>query len=586
MKAILDNLVLVFAQTSNDGGEIDTGLPLADAILRYLQDELPGWLIQAFDQFAVDIIDSLKNAVLSFYEGLFEALITPLVMTPAPIGNSPGMGINLAFRGATNTPWNTLISEVYYGGIAGLALGIQFLALAAVGLRYQSMNPVVRKKVGKRIGLAFLSIFLWLPLASAALQIFDTIGRELVFASYTQETAADTLFSAGLLAAVSGPGLIAYLIVLTVLTYVFMKALFIAVARWILLIVLTLSMPLVASFWALEVWPLNEFAGISKQVSGTYPGLVAAGIPPAILIRISLIVSETDAAWGLPGIYSIFVALVTLFIAAKAQKEMITRSSRVSVRVSEQVLGGAKKSVKKPLKVGGAVTAGAVTLGAAGAAGGAGAKATSGAVSTASSAAKGRLGRTAFNAQRLHRGLSNIERSDDDDSDSDDSDSDASGSGITGGSNPDPGPGPAKGGIDPNPDRNTDSNPTNGGSDPNPDPDPNNGGSKPGPDSGSDSNQEAQQPQYWSFVESVSGGSTEPDTPNEDEPTSSEQASGTSPATDNESSSSNPTESSDSDGSPAATTDPSSEELKNLFAGGNEVLGPGYYRDPQRSADN
>lgn len=349
----------------------------------------------------------VQSGLDSFFEGFFEALLTPLVGTPALKGETTAGPLSLAFRRGSNAPWDGLIQGLYFEGILGLALGIQFITLAAVGLRYKSMDPVVRKQVGRRVGWAFLAIFLWLPAASLATQFFNIIGRQLLFASYSPADAADTITSFGTITSLSFG---AATVLMFVAVYVYLKALFITVARWIIVILLTLTMPLIAAFWPLEAWPFNRFAGTAKQVAGAYPGALAAGIPPAVLIRISLEVES----FGLPGALTPLVAVVTLYLAAKSQKELIARSSRAAMRVSEQTLDGAKKP---------AYATGAIAATAAGASvgGAAGARVASRGIGTLSSVAKGQPGRTAFNVQRMQRGLSKLDLSSDADSNSDSS---------------------------------------------------------------------------------------------------------------------------------------------------------------------
>jgi hypothetical protein len=348
------------------------------------------------DAFLEGLATGIQNAFKSF----FRALITPLVETPAPKGDTVAGPLEIAFRSASNEPWGSLISNLYFEGIVGLALGIQFITLAAVGLRYKSMDPVVRRQVGRRVVMAFFAIFLWLPVASLATQFFDIIARQIVFSGYDVDKVVETLYSISTIT-VANAGLLAILVLVGL--YVYLKAIFISIARWILIILLTLCMPLIAAFWPLEVWPFNRFSGLAKQVAGAYPGALAGGIPAAVLFRISF---ETDA-WGLPDGLTAFVALTTIFLAAKAQKEMILRSSRTAMRVSEQTLGGAKKSVTTPAKASAAVGAGAATAGAGAVAGSGGALAAAGGFSALGNAAKGRIGRAAYGAMNLHRGLSN-----------------------------------------------------------------------------------------------------------------------------------------------------------------------------------
>ncbi|WP_262181409.1 hypothetical protein [Haloarcula laminariae] len=345
-------------------------------------------------------LEGLATGVQNAFRSFFRALITPLVETPSPKGDTVAGPLEIAFTGATNDPWSGLISNVYFEGIVGLALGLQFITLAAVGLRYKSMDPVVRKQVGRRVVMVFFAIFLWLPAASLATQFFDILARQIVFSGYDIDKVVNTLYSITEIS-VKNPGLLAILVLVGL--YVYLKAIFIAIVRWILIILLTLCMPLVAAFWPLEVWPFNRFAGLAKQIAGAYPGALAGGIPAAVLFRISF---ETDA-WGLPEGLTALASIATIFLAAKAQKEMIVRSSRTAVRVSEQTLGGAKQSVKKPAKASAAIGAGAATAGAGAVAGSGGALSAAGGFSALGNAAKGRIGRAAYGAMNLHRGLSN-----------------------------------------------------------------------------------------------------------------------------------------------------------------------------------
>lgn len=347
-------------------------------------------LTGAFDVF----LESKLGEVLDYFQDLVGWMLDPMVRTPAPSSNGPE-GINIAFQSAANAPWDTLISKVYFEGIVGLALGLQFIMWAVVGLRFSSMNPVVRKKLGRRLLIVFLCLFFWLPVASIATQFCDAVGQAIVFGALGEEEAVRTLSSLEELGDL-GPGVL--LVILLVAGYVYLKALFIFIARWLMVVLLTLGMPIVATFWALEVWPFNRFAGLSKQIAGAYPGLLVAGIPPAILIRISFVSTN----WGLVEDFTIFISIMTLYLAAKSQKEIIKRSSRVSTQIGEQVLA----STKKPAKIGGAAAGVAATAGAGAYAGTAGAMAVGGGINAASNAVKGRPGRAAFSAQMASKGLS------------------------------------------------------------------------------------------------------------------------------------------------------------------------------------
>ncbi|MBX0288533.1 hypothetical protein [Haloarcula salinisoli] len=516
------------------------------------------------DAFLEGLATGIQNAFKSF----FRALITPLVETPAPEGNTVAGPVKIAFRGASNDPWGALISNLYFEGIVGLALGLQFITLAAVGLRYKSMDPVVRKQVGRRVVMAFFAIFLWLPVASLATQFFDIIARQIVFAgsAYDIDEVVTTLYSITEIG-VANPGLLAILVLVGL--YVYLKAIFIAIVRWILIILLTLCMPLVAAFWPLEVWPFNRFSGLAKQVAGAYPGALAGGIPAAVLFRISF---ETDA-WGLPDALTAFVALATIYLAAKAQKEMIVRSSRTAMRVSEQTLGGAKQSVKTPAAVG----AGAVTAGAGVAAGAGGAQAAAGGFSALGNAAKGRIGRAAYGAMNLHRGLSNAKFGG----------SNGSGSSETGGvSGPDP--------ADPGPENeirtaSTSMSDPGGSQSPEPAGPPAQGRL---PDTGRGSAAESDAPdlgdtvQYWDLLDE--GTTVEDGSPPDDAqqvPSDVDSAAGQVDSADDDdlAAGAAPTTDAGDDGDSPATG--GAANAKDLFATDDDVLGPDVYR-PRDDSQN
>ncbi|WP_424005416.1 hypothetical protein ACOZ4I_19585 (plasmid) [Haloarcula salina] len=369
---------------------------IAGEIVKEVVERVVGELSSAITAGISGFLDQLRTDIIGYFEGFFEWLIDPMVGTPSPEGPNSAAPVDIAFESASNAPWDALISNIYFDAIVGLALSIQFSVLAMIGLRYGSMNPVIRKKLLRRLGVAFLSLFFWLPVASLGTQFFDAIGRTLYKGSHTPTEAAALIGSAEQIAELS---LGIFVVLIIVGLYVYLKAAFIFITRWLLVFLLTLSMPLVATFWAVEVWPMNRFSGLAKQVAGAYPGVLVAGIPPAILIRMSFEATN----WGLASELSLFISLVTLYLAAKSQKILIQRSSRVAIQVSEQALAGGKKSVAKPAKIGAAATGAAATAGA-GAVGGPGAAmATGGTIRAASSAAKGRVGGAATGAQMVHR---------------------------------------------------------------------------------------------------------------------------------------------------------------------------------------
>ncbi|MBX0325213.1 hypothetical protein EGH21_19490 [Halomicroarcula sp. F13] len=342
------------------------------------------------DVFYQALVDLMNLFPVAFKEWLrrhvMNTLVEPLVGTPAPRGG-PTDTFQIAFRTAVNSPWSSLIETIYFDYVVGLALGLQLIVIAAVGLRYQSMNPVIRKKVGRRLFIAFLSVFVWLPMASLGLQFFDVLGTTIsTFQGADEGAVAAEIFVFNSLISFAPP---IALVMLAILLYIYAKVLAISITRWIGVILLTLGMPLLATFWAIEVWPFGKFSSLSKQIAATYPGLIAASLPSALLIRIGIEVND----WGVPGM-GLFAAPLLLYLSAKAQKMMIQKSSPTLVRMSDQAWAAGKK----PVEVGGA----AATLGAYAVGG----PAAGGAVTAAQSAMQGNSTGTALGARMVHRELS------------------------------------------------------------------------------------------------------------------------------------------------------------------------------------
>src|SRR6056297_3326718 len=137
-------------QSDGEGDPIDIDIDwsgLADSFASefegILRENLVGWIVDA----GTNLVETTIDQIVEYFETLFEGLITPIVGTPAPQGPSSSAPVDIAFQTATNAPWDTLISDLYFDGIVGLALGIQFITWIIIGLRYKSINPAVREKL-------------------------------------------------------------------------------------------------------------------------------------------------------------------------------------------------------------------------------------------------------------------------------------------------------------------------------------------------------------------------------------------------------------------------------------------------------
>jgi hypothetical protein len=410
-------------------------------------------------------------------------------------------------------------------------------------------------------------LFFWLPIASLATQFFDALGRQIVLTGFDSDTAATVGDLIGITSYLENATFGAFVILIAVAAYVYLKALFVFVARWLMVVLLTIAMPLVASFWALEVWPFNRFAGLSKQIAGAYPGLLAAGLPPAILLRIGLEAGSdaSSVSFGLGSSLAFVISIIIVYLAAKSQKIMIQRSSRAATRVSEQVLAGAKK----PAKIGGAAAGVAATAGAGLAAGPAAATAVGGGIHAVSNAAKGRPGRAAYSAQIVQRAMAN------------------GNFGGSGSVSPSSESTPAGSSSGP---QNESTAPvthrsTPGGAGPSTTSNPSRGGTTSTTDSQSrlprdseDSQWSTEQDGHVTYFDVVDSGVSVEDSPPDSDAVS--VPSRVEDTDDDDSMSAAPVASADDDPPDDAGSGQTDASFEDMFAGGDDPLGPQYYRDP------
>jgi len=225
-----------------------------------------------------------------------------------------------------NEPWVSLYQDVYLAYILPLSIMMIIIAFAFVGLRSGSMSEYRRKQLLRRLGLVFMGTFVWFPLVSIPLQFFDAVGTTL---APTNEMSAGL---GGLIRSSLG-GTFAILAMVVISNLFLVVAGFVVAFRWIALYVLTPIMPLLGVLWSIEVWPFSPAANMARRVAGIYPGLVLAGIPPAILFRIGWEVGGLETS--VKGLFSLFIGL-TLIPAAIIAMVMTVYWSSPAIRTIAQ----------------------------------------------------------------------------------------------------------------------------------------------------------------------------------------------------------------------------------------------------------
>ena len=275
------------------------------------------WLQEELENFLKSVGTRIQDAILDLINEILTVVLRPIVGTPGP---RPRTGW-IAFSTPDNPPWPSLYDQVYLRFVVPLSIGLLFLALAYVGLRAGSLSEYQRRRLLRRILVALGAAFFWFPIASAGTQFFDALGMTIATGGGGTGALVDDLRDALIVA--SG-GLILALIIYAIESALILLAVLVFAARWLAIIVLTLVMPLLATLWAFEVWPLSQFAGVAQRVAALYPGLLAAGLPGAFLLRIAL---EADFDFGLGGILAILVAALLIPVAALAAVLTVTWSS-------------------------------------------------------------------------------------------------------------------------------------------------------------------------------------------------------------------------------------------------------------------
>jgi len=113
------------------------------------------WLVDALIEFVTTLSEEIIRKLSDAAGNYIEDLLSAIVGVPTPRSDSTW----LVFQHADNSPWASLLPEIYWEFVVPLAWGLQFLSLAYLGLRYSSLSPARRKRDIGRLVLAFLSTF-------------------------------------------------------------------------------------------------------------------------------------------------------------------------------------------------------------------------------------------------------------------------------------------------------------------------------------------------------------------------------------------------------------------------------------------
>lgn len=283
-----------------------------------------GWLRDELNAFVDQILEDISSWLAEFGTILLTPAMELMLGTPAPRTD------NFVFGTAMNAPWNVWIPDVYYMYIIPLTFGMWLMAAAYVGMVSPVITGYTRQKTLQRLGIAFFAMFIWLYVATAATQFFDALA--LGIAPTAQEMIGT--FENLIRSAVSG--LILSIVMLVVQNVLLLVAIAVYAIRYVLIYVLTLGMPLLFVFWALEVGPMRRFSGLARSLMGLYPGLLIATLPAAIMFRMAY---ATQLSFGTSGMAGLFISLMFIPTATVLTVFMIMRSqsavNKAAVRSSK-----------------------------------------------------------------------------------------------------------------------------------------------------------------------------------------------------------------------------------------------------------
>lgn len=280
----------------------------------------------------VNAIKSLVGVGKSALAGEFGTILSDLasfaLATPVPIDGSTAV---YAFsEPPSDTVWAALFpiyQEVQYFVIAlfGLALGLTFTTGAI------RSSAKTRKQI-RRLALYFPLAYWWWWIGGWFLQFNQVLTKSLIGGSYL--TGLDGLFAVGLGS-----------ILIVAVLYVFGIGAALAVgvvyvARWFVIHVYMVVMPLLFCLRAFPFEPIQGFAG--SLITKFYP-LVLTTVPVAILFRISAEVLDASAEIGGGSYITPIFAIMTLMLAVILPKLTFQFSGQIqrSVRSASTVARGA-----------------------------------------------------------------------------------------------------------------------------------------------------------------------------------------------------------------------------------------------------
>lgn len=289
---------------------------LVGAVEPVLANSGAGVLDGLVDVIIEAITESLKllfSPIESVIEEHTGDLARFIVRTPAP---------DSVFERPTNGPWPN-VYDYYWDTIVPVSLFLYSLSIGIVIL-LESMSHLFsnyhRSKLKKRATSGLLGILSWWWLCALALRFIDSLTTFLV-PSLSEVSLFETL-------SFSAMGVIGLVFTLTADFLLFVLIGLVYLARYLMLYLFVLLMPLLIVVWIPGVGPFRLASGFARRMAGFFVPFLFMTVPVALLFRLAELIGH-DYGASLGGIGSWLTALIIPIIALVAPFVLIWQAGAI-----------------------------------------------------------------------------------------------------------------------------------------------------------------------------------------------------------------------------------------------------------------
>lgn len=270
-------------------------------------------LVDVIIEAIMDLLKLLFSPIESVIEEHAGDLARFIVRTPAP---------DSVFDRPTNGPWPN-VYDYYWDTIVPVSLFLYSLSLGVVIL-LESMSHLFsnyhRSKLKKRATSGLLGILSWWWICALALRFVDSLTTFLV-PSLSDVSFFETLSFGAM-------GVIGLVFTLTADFLLFVLIGLVYLARYLMLYMFVLMMPLLIVVWIPGVGPFRLASGFARRMAGFFVPFLFMTVPVALLFRLADLIGH-DYGASLGGIGSWLTALIIPMIALVAPFVLIWQAGAI-----------------------------------------------------------------------------------------------------------------------------------------------------------------------------------------------------------------------------------------------------------------